>query len=415
MIADLLGADKRILGDVFTRLEQGCGNPGLDIRLTGEVYGRLHMKMRELGLDPKDTTPHELYQSLLSLTARHDNFLAKRLGIAHPDDPQEVASAVVRLLERINLPKHSWAIKPVVAKRLLKATPPKVLMKQLNYRSVDSMLKREPATLLLTAARHSEPAQWQTRFVQSYKKLQANDFEVRDIEILYAQDDHWQAVGHFFSSMHRSNIIEAPEVGTIVLLPIEHRRPAGLTLVSLLLTLHHINDIRAFSTYCKFHHMRANFGALLVEHILHEKTGHVTIAGQSLHWQIVHRRYGMIDRLDHPEIFEPHVQPEDLAYHKAEAILFRIEPALHFWHDTDYLGLNNAEGPISFSLTDMALNLVNNLPYSKKANYHMRASLWNEIHSRYAREQTYENQILQQLDNQVLTSAKSTPDMEFAW
>src|SRR3989344_3746173 len=355
---------------MFARLERHTGEPGIDIRLTAEIYGKLHMKMRELGLDPKDTTPHELYQALLSLTARHDSFLAKRLGIDQPDNVAEVAQAIVRLLSRMRFPKHSLALKSTTAKRLLKATPPKTLMKLLHYHSLDSMLKRESATLLLAVARHCESASWQGRFVQSYKKLQPNDFEVRDIEIAFMSEKRWEQVGEIFGGTKHNNILHTPEVGAIVLLPVRVESRDGLTLTSLLLTLHYINEIRMFSTYCKFHHMRSNFSDLLVEHILHQKKDHVSLAGQPVHWRIVHRYYGTVERFKHPEISEPHVQPEDLAYRKAEAVLYRLEPALHFWNDTDYLGLPEADGPISFSLTDMAMNLVNGLPYERRSYYH---------------------------------------------
>lgn len=398
LIAELLGADKHILGGVLDRLEGHCGNPGIDVRLTGEIYGRIHMKMRELGLDPNDTTPHELYQSLISLAALHDSFLAKRLGIVNKDDPAEISKAIVRLVNHLKIPIHSWSLRPTAIRQLLKNTPPKVLMKQLNYRSLDSMLKREVPCMLLAAARHSEPPQWQNKFVHTYKKLQPNDFEVRDIEVIYADGERWSDLGINFSEHRRSNILLTPEAGAVVLLPIQVKRPAGLTLTSLLMTLHHINEIRAFSTYCKFHHMRSDFGGLLVEHILHEKQSHVKIASQAINWRVVHRYFGSVTRVDHPEIFEPHVQPEDLSYHKAESILFRLEPALSFWHDTDYLGLPQPSGPVSFNLTDMALNLVNNLNYENKAYYHMQASLWNEIHNRYISQRTFENQIISQLD-----------------
>jgi hypothetical protein len=128
---------------------------------------------------------------------------------------------------------------------------------------------------------------------------------------------------------------------------------------------------------------------------------------------VVHRYYGTRDRFNHPEIFEPHVQPEDLTYRKAEAILYRLEPALHFWHDTDYVGLPETDGPISFSLTDMAMNLVNGLPYEKRAYYHMQDSLWNEVYSRYIGQTSFEKQMLQQLDEQPVLAEQPAMSMEF--
>ncbi len=414
LVADLVGADNRVVQELVARMELHSGNPGIDLRLTGEIYGRIHMKMREMGLDPNDTTPSELYLSLLSLASLHDSFLVKRLGIDDSNDTSQISRAVVKIVNRMKFPKHSWALKSTSAKRLLRAMPPKTLMKQLNYRSLDSLLKRESPTILLAVARHTEPAPWQEKFVNSYKKLLPNDFEVRNIEIEHLSEKRWEKVGQSLGGAKHSSIIHTPEVGAVVLLPLQINRPVGLTLTSLLLTLHYINEIRAFSTYCKFHHMRPDFGKLLVEHILHQKNDHVTIAGHPVHWRVVHRYYGTSGRLNHPELFEPHVQPEDLSYRKAEAVLYRLEPALHFWLDLDYVGLPQRDGPLSFGLTDMAMNLVNGVSYENRVYYHMQEGLWNELYARYFGQRSLENQILRQLDEQTISVQPHVMDLDFA-
>lgn len=418
LVAELAGADKQVVRETFARLELQSGNPGIDLRLTSEIYGRIHMKMRELGLDPSDTTPHELYQALINLAAKHDGFLATRLGVEDPSDFAEIAEAIVRLVSRMRLPKHIWGLKPTAAKNLLKKSPPKVLMKALHYRSLDSMLKRESPALLVALARHCEPVHWQRHFTNTYKRLAASDFEVRDIEVQFLGGKHWQALGKskIFDN-HHSSIIHNPETGVIVLLPLKTTETPslkGLTLTSLLLTLHYINDIRAFSSYGKFIHMRPDFGQLLADRVA-EKQHELFVAGQNIHWRVVHRYFGSRNRSEHPEIFEPHVQPEDLAYRKAEAILFRLEPALHFWHDLDYVGLPQPDGPISFNLADVALSLVNSRPYEKRLTHHLRDAVWNEVYCRYVGERNFERQLLLQLDEHSVGQNTPIEEMEFAW
>ena len=414
LVAELTSSDQRVAREMFARLERSCGDPGVDVRITSEIYGKLHMKMRALGLDPNDTTPRELYQSLLNLTALHDTFLAKRLGIVHTNNADEVSDAVIKLIDRLKIPKSAWAIKPMTIRRLLKATPPKTLMKLLSYRSLDSMLKRESPAMLLTIARHVEPSPWQVKFVNSYRKLHPLDFESRPIEVELLQEKRWQSVAKLFSKSRLSNIVNCPESGSVAILPTQISPPSGLTLTYLLVILHDINEIRAFSTYCKFQHMRPDFGDILADHILGVKRQHIMLAGQMLPWIIIHRYYGSSDRVNHPEIFEPHVQPEDLSYRKAEEVLYRLEPALHFWHDSEYVGLPRPEGPISLSLTDMAMNLVNSLPYAQRVYYHMQDALWNEVYVRYAGQSSLERQILIQLDEQSVFAGQASAVMEFA-
>lgn len=107
LVAELVGADTQLMREVFRRLEVQSGEPGIDVRLTGEIYGKLHMKMRALGLDPNDTTPHELYQALLNLTALHDEFLAKRLNVQITDDAQIISKAVAQFINKLHMPKQA--------------------------------------------------------------------------------------------------------------------------------------------------------------------------------------------------------------------------------------------------------------------------------------------------------------------
>lgn len=415
LIAELVGIDKQVMKEMINRLERASGEPGVDLRLSGEIYGSLHMKMRGLGLDPKDTTPRELYQSLLNLARLHDRFLADKLGAKEPTNPDVVLPLVERLIERMRAPKHAWVMKPVAAKRLLKATPPKQLMKALHYRSVDSMLKRESPLLLITVARHTEPDSWQHKFTTSYKTLRSSDFENRDIEVAYLSQGHWQYIGKAYALSHHSNILHAPEAGAIALLPIPATELPGITLISLLLVLHYINEIRGQTTHWKLHHLQPDFSKRLINDVIAPGASHAKIAGQPIHWRIVHHYYGLQAVTEHPEIFQPHVQPEDMAYRKAEHTLFHLEPALHFWHNTDYVALpQEAEVPISFNLMDVAVNLVNNLSFEHRVAYHNREAVWNELYRRYIGQKALERQLLSQLYEQIGGVSAFNEDLEFA-
>lgn len=413
LIAELVGADKQIVSEVVHRFERSSGEPGIDIRLTGEIYGRLHMKVRELGLDPNDTTARELYHALISLADLHDQFLAARFGIEDRANTDQVLSGVVGIINKLQMPRHGWVIKGSVVKRLLKSVPPKSLMRSLHYRSLDSMLKREPARLLLNMARHVEPANWQQRFDAKIEQLTASDFEQKDIDVVYLDELKWSAAIEQVALQRHTNIFYSPEAGNVLVTPLPARGKHGMTLASTMMILHYINEIRTHSTYLKFHQLMPGFGTKIRDITTKQTAHHVRVAGQPLHWRIVHRYYGTTTRVLHPEVFEPHVQPEDLAYRKAEHILYRFEPALHFWKDLDYIGVNHPSGPISFNLMDVALNLFNNRSYEQRVNYHMRDSLWNELLIRYIGQRSLERQLLQHLDEQTLSEVFS-PDMEFA-
>ncbi|MDB5185878.1 MAG: hypothetical protein JWL85_401 [Candidatus Saccharibacteria bacterium] len=402
MLSELLGASEPLFTISLEQLERGSANPSADVRLTAEIIGKTHMQMKALGLDPRDTTGKELYQALMNLTAKHDTFLANRLGGKDPEDVHEMLPLIKRMAERIDIPKDAWVLKHSVAKKLLKACPPKKVMKQLGYRSIDSMLKREPIDEIYGALRFAESPQWLENFLQKYKKLTPADFETRRIEIIHLDSKKWGATTESFVHKKRHNITHLKELGVILMLPMPMTRMRGITITALPLLLHYINEIRLYSAYFKMQQVNHKFGEILVDTLIADPSHHAVMAGQHIHWRVIQRYFGKLEKESHPEIFEPHVQPEDLHWRKAEEVLYRLEPALHFWHDMDYVGLSMDERPVSFNLMDMAVSYVNQLPYGSHAIYHFRESLWNEIFMRYMGQRALENQVLKQLDNEMI-------------
>lgn len=397
VLADLLGIDDPLFSIGVHQLELSCGHPGVDVRLYSEVIRMSHQKTRELGLDPSDTTGEELYQALLGLIKKHDEFLAKRLGAQDPSDVQDILPRIQTFVQKLDTPKSVWVLKPAAAKRLLKLTPPKKIMKQLGYRSIDSMLKRENASELFVAMRFAESPEWLAAFTKKYKHLVPRDFEVRDVEFLYLDAQKWGVTAEAFARKQHHNLTHMKEIGVIALLPLPLNRLPGISIAVLPLLLHYLNEVRLYSTYFKLQQVRPDFGEVLVKTLLYDPHNQATVAGHDVHWRTVHRHFGQTAVQSHPEFFEPYVQPEDLFWRKAEEVLFRIEPALHFWHNMDYVAAKFSGGIVSFNLMDIAVDYVNNLTYGRHTIGHFRASLWNELFVRYIGQPALEYQVLQQL------------------
>jgi len=398
----LLGADEPFFSIALKQLEQASGHESIDVRLSAEIIGKVRQKTRELGLDPKDTTTEELYQALVGLAKKHDTFLAKRIGAKDAGDVHDILPRMKTFMEQLDIPKSVWVLKASVAKRLLKATPPKRVMKQLGYRSIDSMLKREPIGELYGSLRFAETPDWLERFAQKYQKLSPSDFEVRDIEFIQLDPKKWGSSTNAFVTKNRHNLTHLKEMGVILILPLPVRRMPGITITVLPLLLHYVNEIRLYSAFFKLQQVQQNFGKILAETIIQDPGEHASMAGNKLHWRIIGRHFGLVPKEQHPEIFEPHVQPEDLAWHKSEEVLYHIEPALHFWHGMDFVALQDGtQPPVSFNLVDVAVSYVNRLRYGQQSAYHFRQSLTNEVYSRYMSQRALEVQILKQLDNRL--------------
>jgi len=123
-----------------------------------------------------------------------------------------------------------------------------------------------------------------------------------------------------------------------------------------------------------------------------------------IHWRVIQRYFGKLPNEKHPEEFEPHVQPEDLHWRRAEDVLYDIDPELKFWQSLDYVGVfkGPAHDAVTFNLMDVALSYSNEIPYADRYLYHFRESLWNEVFARYLGEKVLEQQLLDKLDNAVI-------------
>jgi hypothetical protein len=378
-------------------LEKASASPAVDIRLITELEAKVKQKIKELGLDSEDTTPKEVYHSLQGLIALHDGFLAKAIGGSTATSAQELLPKIKAAIDKLPVPKSGWVLKRSVARRLLKAAAPKLVMRQLGYKSIDSMLKRENIEELYAATRLIESPSWTEKFIKSYKQLTPSDFEKRDITILLLPSGKWNGLANTAAAAKRNNAICLQELGTVVLLPMPLQQLPGLTITLLPLLLHYINEIRMYNAYLKLQQVNPDFGSKLVQTVLIGSAEAATMAGQPLHWRIVQRHFGHAAGPGHPEIFEPHVQAEDLAWQRAEEILYRLEPALKFWEGLDWVAIGDSNHPVSFNLIDNALNYCNQLPYQKHATHHFRSSLHNELLVRYLGQENLENQALKDL------------------
>lgn len=399
VLSQLLGAGEPMFSDSLRRLESATGNIGIDVQLIADIITKSHIAMKSLGLDNRDTVGPELYHALLALAAKHDEFLAKRLGANDPMDVDDIISRIRLLALEIEAEKTVWVVKHSVMKRLIKSHPPKLAQKALGYRSLDSMLKREPLSSILAAARLLESGKWHQVFLHAYTTLRPIDFELRPIDVVYANTDRWSKISGPYVTKTGHNVTHLKELGAIILLPLPVKSLQGITLAVLPLVLHYINEIRTYNSYFRLVQVRPNFGELVHSAIVDDLADHATILGKPIHWRIVHRHFGRSQNII-PELFDPHVTREDLEWRKAEDVLYKIEPALHFWLNLDYSGVLFNSHPVSLALGDVSVCLVNRLPYQQRLTLSMQRSLWTEINLRYIGHPVLERQIISQIDNQ---------------
>lgn len=407
VLAQLLGAHEVPFRQQIQQLEQAAGMPSADIRLSAHVLQATRQKIRELGLDPADTTGPELFAALQTRLQQDEVRVRAALNLRADIHPVDMLERVAEQLNKLDHKSDLFVVRQTAMKQLLKKLKPKATMKRLGYRSMDSMLKHEPVAQLLAACQTTESREWQEARLEAYRKLQAKDFEARKPQFVVPTQKQWPALAASHAEQHKNNLIAVPELGTVVILPLQHDLP-GLAITTFVLSLHALNTMRALSAYLKLQQVRPEFGEIVRASIMSEPLTDVELGGNKLSWQMVHWFYGQGHASYHPDVFEPHVQPEDLAWHQVGMALGQLQPVLQFWEETETLGLLDGRDAVSLNVLDVALGVCNGLVYSERVLHHMREALGRELFAQYLQQDYLQDMVSSTLGKQL------APELEFS-
>ena len=387
------------------RLESANGHPNTDIRFSNEILHASRQKVLELGYDPSDTTPKELYKFLEQRLSEDDTRLTRRLrtmAATHVSAEADVVAGMVEAINQLPDSKQCFALKNSRLKAILKANPPKKAMKRLGYRSLDSFLKHESPVNIMAAAWLLEGPAWQKRLLEQYKRLKPNDFESRAIKIAQPNSRRWHELALDIVERQRHNLISFKELGSIIFLPLPQQAPSGAVTVSFSLALHELNEIRAASSFLKLCQVKPDFGQKVNDIALSEPQLSSELLDETVPWHLIQRFYGKLKHLFREDIFEPHLQLDDMNWYSVEKTLSSIEPSFRFWQQSSHLGILDDKKPVSLNLVDVALNYCNRLPFERRVVHYFQRSLWHELLLRYLHHEPVERSVLAELQPQLV-------------
>ena len=183
IISAILDQPERAVKKAIDELEARNGYPSHDVRHLAECIQKIRLKLSDLGLDPDDTTGEELYQALLGKFNHDSQRFNEQFSLVGPSDNVPASLAMRIVLNNFQMPER-WALKTSAAKALLKTQPPKNLMRRLNYRSVDSLLKRESIAQIYLGVNYTESAAWLKAHNKLVSGLDSTAFEVRSLNLI---------------------------------------------------------------------------------------------------------------------------------------------------------------------------------------------------------------------------------------
>lgn len=414
----LLDAEEPIFSDSINQLEELTGKTGADTRLISDITEMAHENMRQLGLNPAVATGPEVYYALQGRVEQDMKRLTKIIGGDDPEDVNQLVPLMIEAANKVNFNRKVFVLKHDKAKDFLRQMPPQQLLRRLGYDDVEQMFENEDFDEIYTALRFSEGPEWLNAYNELFKTVTPEDYEERDLRIIQMDHAKYVDLAEGFVKKKLHNVTHTKELGTIVVVPMHVRKMRGIVLKTLPLLLHYMNEVKLYSTFFKIKSAQPHFGKTVVETLIADPGIGTAIAGKNIHWRVIQRylarhKEDAVDKV----AFEPHVQPEDLHWRRAEELLYEIDPELEFWKNRDYVGVNYDGFPVAFNLFDVSFAYSNGEKYQGRYAYHFRESLWNEIFIRYMGFRNLSDQILSRLDNDMIkpeTLIEHRPDPETA-
>ena len=264
-ISRLLDEPENQVAKLITKLEDKNGYPSHDARLLAETVQRVRSKLEDLNLDPDDTTGEELYHALQVKFERDSRLFDEYYG-AEKLTPDEKAAKAIKLVAPYAEAARQWGLKNKSAKDVLRRLPPKKLMKHLNYRSIESMLKREDMAEIYLALAYFESSSWLKSHKRLVSQLDQTAFEVRNLKLVVLGSK-------FLETQSRSNIIRNEEIAALGICPTASAVEAPLLSMVLLLadTLAGYTDTRASQTAARLNSIVAWWAGM--DHLITELSG----------------------------------------------------------------------------------------------------------------------------------------------
>lgn len=369
------------LKSLISDLEHKTNNPKHDLKLFSDIKKSIFYKVKELELDPFDSDSIEVYHALNYKLEQLDNDLVKylRTKAAHYINAEaNLTSGLNLFLNDLTSGLKVLAVKNVFYKKYLKNNPPKNTLKALGYRSVDSLIKREPISLVLIALNRVEPNTYLSKFYAHHKTLKITDFEERAVKILKAPLKYRETISKICSITGKDFVLSL-ETCSIVISDIKDQPLKGQTVKILIEILDDILMLQSISSYLKLSEFRSDFSIRASEVFEHEPAIHSPLHNNKLPFNLVHKL---------GDNFRTNIDIDFLVKEKFKLINYKellphILNGFKYFFDSDHLYFSKDSKNVSLNILDVATNLLYKKEFDQRLTHNLAKSLNNELMGRY--------------------------------
>lgn len=404
-IAKLLRTPEEVILRLVQKMEKITGKKGVLEKIFQENQERVEQRLKELGV--KKRNAEEVYEALLKRAEKSSKAL---FDLFQKPDFNTINGCKTVLNVSLELAgrKEGFFLSLQKAKELLRANPPKNIIKILGYKNIDELLEKEDVLEVFCALRFAEDSHWLNDvFFREYRHIKKSDFEKRKINLMVLPEK-WTDVGAKFTGKKLHNISHLKELGVIFLIPWKEKF-SGQTIEIFTLVLHYLHEIDFYSRLFEYYSKNYDdFAAKIISSLKGEVSGLPLPDEKEVAWRII-QRYLAKDDINDPRLFEAHVSPEAIHWAKAERDIFKLAQRfphldLNFWDGLDRVGdyfplanKNHEEVLISFDLIDNVISLSKKSTVLSKYLYHQQEALWNKIFIDYIGKEKTEKLIMENL------------------
>lgn len=378
-------------------LEKANGSPNHDIKLENEIAQNLSRKIEQLGLDPTDTNQDELYAASLHKLAEADNNLTKQIRTLAGQNVNAAANIEDGLLELLHnqFKNHDViSLKTKFLKNYFKSHPPKAVMKRLDFRSVDSLLKRSNPALVLVAINSLESPTYLNNFYHSYNKLKPSDFETGKLKFINAPNAKWREFLQEVEDRTKLNFISSFELSSLIIFPIDNNLKSGQLTSILSMAIEEVNELKILSSYIKLSQVNKDFAKRVTALSSNLPQTEMSLLGTNISYPLAMRFMNDLKL----EVEHPLINKSDLSLSIVTEKICELFKDFSFFIDNELLAHVDKNHVTSLHLQDVAYNLSHDLKLDQASSFFFKRALKNELIKRYIKKEELQNNFNKQIE-----------------
>ena len=381
-LAKLLGTTKEKLESLADEMGEFTGRKEVSDRFLEKVEGERVQALADLGLTGSSSRK-EVLAVLAKRVELVEEEAKKVLGESQMQDHAYIQKLFARAAG-IAKPKKGFFLKEEKAKEIFRQNPPKNILAQLGYTSVNELLEKEDLFEVFSALRFLEDRKWQNEvFFAPFTKLTPEDFEERPIVMRVLDPKKWGSEARNFTKKKFHNTTHLKELGVVIVIPVDYTEGALTRMFSMM--FHYLNEVAFYAKYFKLiAEDPSTFSWKLISALRGDVRDSVPDLENIASWVIM-QRYLAKENPDDPRLTIPHISPEALHWERASTNLASLSeeaPGLSFWkgkaHLAGFFPAFGGEQLTSFNFEDNVFSLAAG-PDTPQYTYHAREALWNRF------------------------------------